>query len=298
MSGPDWTDLARQLLGQKSPAELEASTREDVHALASSLASVLEEARATWPAVTLDLQRFVTFIAARVSPEERALDGLRQLCTRDLYLACACLEQDERAIRLFLDKLFPSLAVPLERLKLSPAEIEETQSLLRRELFTPRTHAAPTLSNYLGRGALKSWLRVVAVRTAMHQIGRHRAEIPSTQRALDLALEPAMDPELELLKRRYTDSFKQAFRAALETLSPRERLVLRQRYIDRVGANQLAELYGVHRTTITRWVDGAQEKLLERTRQRLIEDLALSASECESLVRLVRSRLDLTLSAL
>ena len=61
---------------------------------------------------------------------------------------------------------------------------------------------------------------------------------------------------------------------------------------------ELGPMYGVHRTTVGRWIDTAQQALLEGTRRVLVARLNLSDSECASLIRALHSQLDITLSIL
>ena len=57
-------------------------------------------------------------------------------------------------------------------------------------------------------------------------------------------------------------------------------------------------MYGCHRTTAMRWIGAATDVLLSKTRSRLIEQLRVTESECDRIFGLVRSRFDVTLSAL
>ena len=57
---------------------------------------------------------------------------------------------------------------------------------------------------------------------------------------------------------------------------------------------RIGTMYAVHRTTVMRWLASAEEALLAATRANLTARLGLSSAECDSLIALVRSRLDLT----
>ncbi len=63
--------------------------------------------------------------------------------------------------------------------------------------------------------------------------------------------------------------------------------------VDRIGA-----LYGVHRVTASRWVAAAREQLGAAIRSELASRLAISVDEVDSIVRLVQSRVDLSLERL
>jgi RNA polymerase sigma-70 factor (ECF subfamily) len=54
----------------------------------------------------------------------------------------------------------------------------------------------------------------------------------------------------------------------------------------------------VHRATVARWLASAREVVLERTMAQLGDDLRLDPAELVSLIRVVRSELDVSLQGL
>jgi len=54
----------------------------------------------------------------------------------------------------------------------------------------------------------------------------------------------------------------------------------------------------VHRTTITRWIGGCHDRLLDETRRILRDSLGLASGEIDSLAGLVQSQLHLSLNRL
>lgn len=84
----------------------------------------------------------------------------------------------------------------------------------------------------------------------------------------------------------------------MSALSVRERNLLRQRFADGIRIDQLAGLYGVHVATIGRWLAGAREQVYVVTRDILLERLRIGHAEFDSILRVVRSQLDLSISAL
>jgi RNA polymerase sigma-70 factor, ECF subfamily len=63
--------------------------------------------------------------------------------------------------------------------------------------------------------------------------------------------------------------------------------------LDRVGA-----MYRVNPSTVSRWLSAAREELLARMQRHLRETRNLDPAELESMVRLVRSQVDVSLSGL
>jgi RNA polymerase sigma-70 factor (ECF subfamily) len=63
-----------------------------------------------------------------------------------------------------------------------------------------------------------------------------------------------------------------------------------------VTLEALAEIYGVHRATVTRWLTKARERLLSSTRERLGARLDIGRSEIDSVMKWIGSRLDASVS--
>ena len=57
----------------------------------------------------------------------------------------------------------------------------------------------------------------------------------------------------------------------------------------------LGSMYSVNRATAARWLAAARRSLMDGARARLRAQLRLSESECDSLVALVRSSLDISI---
>jgi RNA polymerase sigma-70 factor, ECF subfamily len=241
-----------------------------------------EAARAVHAGVTVERERYLAFVAER--------DGARldDEVAADLYLACACCDGDERALAAF-DAIFLS-QVPqlLARLESAPAELDEVRQRLRERLFV-----AGKIAEYRGQGRMGSWLRVVAMRTALNLRAGRKEQLGGDERAAD-ALAADDDPELELLRARYKGEFRAAFSAALDGLPPRDRTLLRMQLLDGLNIDAIGQLYGVHRATVARWLGAAREQLFTRTRDHLHRELGVTPAEFASLVRLVRSQLDVS----
>jgi RNA polymerase sigma-70 factor (ECF subfamily) len=122
--------------------------------------------------------------------------------------------------------------------------------------------------------------------------------VASPDEALERMVVSPDDPELLPLKETYHAQFREAFLGALASLEPRERTVLLQHYLDGLNIEQIGALYRVHRATIARWIARTREALLERTREALMRTLRLSEPEYESLMRLIGSRMAITLRSL
>jgi len=103
------------------------------------------------------------------------------------------------------------------------------------------------------------------------------------------------DPEVEYMKRTYSTEFKAAFGDALANLGPREQTLLRYHHVDGLNIDEIGAIYRVHRVTAFRWIEKAKEQLVKSTLDTLKTRLKLPASELESVLRMIRSQIHLSL---
>jgi RNA polymerase sigma-70 factor (ECF subfamily) len=83
--------------------------------------------------------------------------------------------------------------------------------------------------------------------------------------------------------------FERAFAEAVALLPARDRNLLRFHLIDRLGIDQIAAIYHVHRATAARRLACARGALVASTRARLRCQLAIDTTELASVMRLIES---------
>lgn len=249
-----------------------------------------------WPGVLVDPAWFGRHLATVVESPE----GVRELHADGLYLAAACLAGDPEAAAIFERHHRGDIEAVVARLGLGP-QGDEIRQRLMRALFLGDERRPPFLASYAGRGALKSWLKVVALREA-YNVARERQQ--QGRREVnddDLILERAVhehDPELEHLRAAYGGHLKRAFEQAFAALEVRDRQLLRFQYLDGLNIEQVGAFFNVSRATAARWRSRLLVQLLRDTRQRLGDVLELSDHDVESVMKLVRSQLDLSIARL
>jgi RNA polymerase sigma-70 factor (ECF subfamily) len=273
------------------------STIEDDATLAPLVDAMVREAHRTWPAVTVSDGDFVAYVGERLPAEESAAAALTKLCTRDLYLALACSRGDTRALATFEAHCVETIDAALARLGASNDIVTEVKQRLRRSLLVA-DGAAPAIAQFSGRGNLRAWVRVIAVREALALVRQSRKDTPIEDALLAQKLIPADDPELAYLKGMYRQEFKTAFAEAMAGLGDRERTLLRQHMLDGLNIDELGALYRVHRATAARWLESARRKLVERTLASLRSRLRVQPEELDSILRLIRSQLDVSVGGL
>ena len=253
---------------------------------AQTLEAAWADARLAHPRFDVPFSRYRAFVCARLDDSVPAGE-----IAHDLYLASACAAGDEAALQVFDEAFMSQVRSFVGRIDVGV--VDEVRQLVRERLFVSHAGKPPKITEYGGRGRLMSWLRVVAIRTALNLKGGRR-EVSMDAWAED-ALLVEQDPELDYLRARYHEEFREAFVGALEGLEARERTLLRLNLVDGLNIDGIGQMYGVHRATVARWIADARESLFARTRDALHRQLGLSETEFASLVRLVRSQLDVSI---
>jgi RNA polymerase sigma-70 factor (ECF subfamily) len=247
--------------------------------------AAIERARAAWPDFTVDEARFAERLAAATEPAS-ALE------VSDMYLVFACATGDVAALATLDRVYFAQLRGPLAKMGLDNSGIDDTLQAMHEELLAAKD---PKILGYAGRGPLRAWLRSVAARTGLRLIKK----TPRHDELDDRAHAPvAGDLELAYMKKTYGDVFQRAFRAALDGLDAADRLLLKQRFRHRMNVEELGELHAVHASTISRRVDAARERLVKATRAAMMRELEVGRADVSSILRMIESELDITLSTL
>jgi RNA polymerase sigma-70 factor (ECF subfamily) len=267
------------------PADLEPRLQELVNA-----------ARASHPTVTLPEADFVAYLAARLPADATLPSALGAVHAEDLYLACGCWHGDEAALSDFDQHMLMGLDRVLSRLSREAAFVDEVRQALRTKLLVA-DGGPPRIGDYSGRGSLQGWVRSAATRLALDALGRQQPRVACNDDDYDARL-ATPDPELDYIKVRYRDDFKRAFRTALGTLPLEQRNALRLHHLDGLTLAQIAKLNNVHESTASRWLAAARAAVLEEIRRALSEQLGLHRDEVDSMMRLARSRLEISLHSL
>jgi RNA polymerase sigma-70 factor (ECF subfamily) len=255
----------------------------------------IAEARAAWPGVALDRSAFLRHLTERAPDGKLTADFVSHVHLSDLWLACACLHGDKRAIACFDERFLRGIDAYLKRIDRSPDLADEVRQVLRVRLLVGREDRPPALAGYSGRGALGAWLRMASVRAMHDQIRARKPDAPLDADG-DTALAATRDPQISMMKRRYAREFREAIQGALEALPAKDRNLLRLHFVDGMTTDAIAPLFSVDGSTVRRWIAALRKSLLATVRKSLSKKLGLETEDMESLMALVRSRLELSLS--
>ena len=124
--------------------------------------------------------------------------------------------------------------------------------------------------------------------------GKHEVLVDDDHLIANHAM-PGDDPELEYMKRTYAREFQAAFAEALANLGAREQTLLRSHHVDGLNIDEIGAIYRVHRVTAFRWLEKAKEKRVEATLILMRTRLNVSPRELDSVLRLIRSQVHLSL---
>jgi len=269
----------------------------DAGALGAILARLRADAVAAYPAVAVDAGEFARELARRLG-ELATPDTLANVQAGHVHLAIACASGDEDAIRRLESELFDEIRLTGWRLKARAELVDEVRSQVRRLLFTSEPGRQAVVATFAGRSDFRSYLRVVVTRELGRLIDKDKRMVGFDDDAMIELVAPTDSPELAMLRDRYRTEVDAAIRAALVGLSEPSRALLRYSVVDGWSIDRIAGLYGIHRSSAARRVTAAREELATGIRTELAARLAIGVDEVDSIVRLVQSRIDVSLERL
>ncbi|MFY0579001.1 sigma factor-like helix-turn-helix DNA-binding protein [Cystobacter fuscus] len=213
----------------------------------------------------------------------------------DLYLACACVHKVPEAIATLEEHHLVELRTWLKR---TSSVVDEVCQSVRIHLLVGLTPAGPRLATYRGNSALQNWIHVVASRLlpSSKPPSGNGSPPASLLNALENIPFQGPDSEIELIKRRAMDAFRQALSDALDGLPKEQRRLLRFYYLDHLTTIELGRLIGKDQSTASRKLALARETVYEETKRLLKERLRLASREFDSFVAAIQSNLDVSLS--
>lgn len=235
-----------------------------------------------WPEVAIAADE----IAAQLE-QHMAVADASSAHAGDLYLAAAAGLGDRFAVSV-IDKRIAMFAAQSNRTLLSRSDLDDAMQDLRIRLMTARESSPPLITTYRGTGPLDAWLRAVVLRAVLMA---RRKQLSNKVRPVDdsawleLALVMDDDEAPAIPGRRRVPEIRRAFEEAVAVLPARQRVVLRQHFIDGLSSEQLGRIYDVHRVTVFRWIAEAKATVLAQMRERLALVFGATPTEVDSIVR-------------
>jgi RNA polymerase sigma-70 factor (ECF subfamily) len=275
----------------------EIATRFEDVAVEATLEALRATTVAAYPELPVDDEMFGRELARRIG-RNATPETLAQIRADHIHLAIACEQGNELAIRTFQGEFLDEVDFAGRRLRATPTQTEDTRSHLLSLLVVGNENRVPALRAYSGRGDLRSYVRVIATRELLRVIEAGKREVASPNESLLDRLASMTDVEAGYIRDAYRPHLDAALRAALANLPEESRALLRYSLIDGWNVDRIAALYGCHRATAARRVAAARDELADAIRADLSARLVIPLDEVDSVVRLVQSRIDVSLSRL
>ena len=257
------------------------------------LQAIIARAVKAWPELKIEPDRLVEALARAAGDDVEA--GLAELYVEDLALAVACADGAPNALAHCERLCAGAIAAAVARVDRSLDLRDEVRQILWQRIFVGTAGKAPRIQSYAGRGPLAAWVAVAAQRVAL-DLRRSAARMAGSDPRADEILTANQHPEIDYLRTRYKAEFEAAVREALAGLPDRDRLLLKLTIVSGLSHEQLANIYSVNQSTITRWIARAREQVLDATEREVCSKLGMPAGEFRSLAGLLVSRLDLSIS--
>jgi RNA polymerase sigma-70 factor (ECF subfamily) len=258
-----------------------------------ALAAYVEAARAPWPEFGLEPADFVRYLAERAPAGQ--LPPIRHAA--DLWLAWACVQGAPAAVTCFL-RDYETLVMRVVRRRGGADDLAaDVRQMLAEKILVgdARTGRRAKLADYKGQGALRGWVATAAATTLASERRNEGRRRSGAESLADKGFLVRLDPELQYLKQRYAVQVHDAIVAALDASSTRDKALLRLHLKERLSIDALGAMYGVNRATAARWLAAARRTVRARTIERLRACLELNPRECESLLGLVNSQLEVSM---
>ena len=262
--------------------------------LDEALNEALRRARAAFTTLLSDDACLTEALRARVRDQPDPLAALAALEVPELVLADACARGDAGALAILEQRYLPDVRATFARVGLRDADVDEAEQLLRAELLIPVGGKGARIAGYAGRSHLRGYLRAIGGRIALRLVKRRRVDEPLDSQAQAVGGD---DLEIAFLKKTYGAVFNAAFRVALAELPGADRLLLTQRLVHALSLADLGALHGVHLSTMSRRVSDARARLVDATREEMMRRLGATRAEVSSLLRLIHSQMEITLSS-
>jgi RNA polymerase sigma-70 factor (ECF subfamily) len=209
-----------------------------------ALDCAIEAARRAWPSFHISDEDFAQHLRERMDPQRDPAAALSELRASDLYLACGCARGDERARAALESVYFPDAAALIGTINPSASFTAQVLDQLKAALYGPgnRADGQVRIDEYRGRGSLRGWIQIVAMRLAHLRY----AEFSQPDQIDHLAIAAVVaDPALMRVRIHCgADSFaallKQAIAQATAKMSAQDRNLLRWHLVENVSLRKIA----------------------------------------------------------
>jgi RNA polymerase sigma-70 factor (ECF subfamily) len=262
--------------------------------IAPRIERALEETRSRWPEMRVDRSALEARVVACVG-DPATESALEALALVDLAWSVALAAGDAGSIAMFERDVLGSIEGALARIDREPSFADTVRQELRVKLLVGDGSSPARIGAYAGRGPLKHWVIVAAIRLA-YDLKRRRGDAEDPDDEIDAAIFD--DAEGAYVRAESRAMLKQWMEEALRALDDKRRGVLHLYFVEDVASEAIARMYGVHRGTIARWIEEARESVRVHVRRRALATPGMGPEGVDSLLRAADGHLSLSLSLL
>lgn len=286
-----------ELLLARAPSEL-ARELSALDELEPALEALTRRGQASWPTVAVGEAAWADHLARHLTPGN-IVDQLTAMRAEGVHLSLGCLAGNPHALAEFEGRLRKIARSALAATRLESVQIDEVLQDVRERLLVANDGAElPKLATYSGHGPLEGWLRVVLARAAVSSLRRRRPDARHDDAQALIEHAASDDPQLEALRHRCAPTLAHAIEDAIGALPDRDRVLLRLHMVDGLTIDDLAAVYGAHRATTARRLARVRNQIFRGARERAMKHLGVGESEFASLMGLMLSQLEVTISRL
>ena len=234
----------------------------------------------------------------------------------DLCLVIACEKGDEAAWEQLVATFDATVKSAARNISKSTEEAEDLASSIWAELYGLRHdkdgNKKSKLAYYSGRGSLAGWLRAVVSQLAIDQFRKQSkfVQVEESREFENLANEASdntnnhhivshtQSPEDLLGSKLSARDVSGALRAAIESLEPEDRMVLKLYYFDGQKLKDIAEIFGYHEATASRKLVRIQSEIRKAVEKHLREERGWTENEVKRNLSETASKLDVSVEKL
>jgi len=229
-------------------------------------------------------------------------DLIRSLNCDDLCVAIACATGDDAAWEDFYREYRGFMISIARSVTQDGTAAEQLADSTFAELYGLRESGGVRISKfsfYSGRGSLRGWLRAVVFQLSA-DIYRKTGRFVQTEEAEDmehLAAAPATQTAIEtdLVGEQYHSAVGSALRSAIDSLEPKEKLLLAYYYYDEMTLREIGKLFGVHEATVCRWLSKIQKRARKLVEKSLARDHHFNRTQVSEALQQAAENLDVNL---
>jgi RNA polymerase sigma-70 factor, ECF subfamily len=265
--------------------------------LSLTLEKLTDAAEAAWPMFQVDRKAFQQCLLSCIDRKgTEAVDALLKIHATDLYLACGCALGLDAARCQFAEKYLSRIDSYLKRFQDSAIRPDDVRREVEDTLLFGRKDSRARIGQYSGRGPLENFVATAARNAALTLLRAQKHGASDEFNALASQLVSPPEGSESFVAARYEAVVRDALRDALVRLDRRQRTIVRLHLVQGVSQTQIARMLKVNQSTVSRSLDQAVQEIYRQIRSRLRELEGMNESEMQSIIRDVRSRIDLSLS--